>query len=336
MHKSEIEEFARNFFKAANEFVDQSPVSFALQLSNKNVEVFLNADDGLTRYIQNAFLPVIADNADFSLAIWRSNLRTGLPKLDWAQNYLKHDNLIPITLTHKYRIAFDKSQGFIYLYDTETRRGAIWIAEDSQISLNSFVTPFRVIFSWMAESFGGEIIHASAVSKNGNGLIINGPSGSGKSTLALLCALAGLDFIADDVVLYHDGFINAIYRYAKVERNSSPCDLTGFNIFQMEPTKDAKNILDLKQLGEKFIPFARASALILPIFTHLNQHARITPAIAIRLIAPNSLRELMGGTPSNFKNLVNLTRKVPSYRIALSMDNSRNVESINSILTEIS
>jgi hypothetical protein len=336
MLKSEIEDFARDFFNAADEFVGQSPEKFTLTLGRKTVEVYLNEIDGLSQHIKNAFFPVISERSDFSLTIWRSNTRAELPSLDWARNYLTHDILLPIAITFPYRVAFDKSQGFIFLYDTTTKRGAIWVAEDSKISLNSFVTPFRMIFSWMAESFGGELIHASAISKNGNGVIINGPSGSGKSTLALLCALAGFNFIADDVVLYHDRLIYALYRYAKVNGENSPCDLSGFNLFQMTQTKDAKKILDLTQLGEKFVSSSIANAVVLPIFAHLNQHARIPPSIAIQLLAPNSLRELMGGTPYNFKNLVDLTRAIPAYRIALSKDNLKNVETVVSIFAELS
>ena len=42
------------------------------------------------------------------------------------------------------------------------------------------------------------ILHASAVSLNGRGLLILGPSGSGKSTLALQLMAWGADLVADD------------------------------------------------------------------------------------------------------------------------------------------
>ena len=308
MSEAEVELFAHQFFSAATEYVGEYPETFTITLAEKTVQVWLNEKDALSSHIRNAFIPGNTNATDFTLEIWRTSPRSQLPNLGWAREYLAHDNLVPASLTNPYRVAFDKSQGFIYLYDRVNKRGAIWIAEDAKISLNSLVTPFRIIFSWMAESFGGEVIHASAISKNGKGLIINGPSGSGKSTLALLCALDDFDFIADDVVLYHDGLIWAIYRYAKVDPN---------------------------QLGDKFVACAKVDALILPIFAHLNQHAPISPAIAIKLLAPNSLRELMGGTPYNFKNLVDLTRHIPSYRIALSTDNIKNVSAVNSILAEL-
>lgn len=46
----------------------------------------------------------------------------------------------------------------------------------------------------------GEMIHASAVSADGRGLLIFGPSGSGKSTLALEMIALGAGLVADDQV----------------------------------------------------------------------------------------------------------------------------------------
>jgi len=42
-------------------------------------------------------------------------------------------------------------------------------------------------------------VHASAVSRDGAGILFSGPSGSGKSTLAYACARAGFSFVTDDV-----------------------------------------------------------------------------------------------------------------------------------------
>ncbi|MFV0408395.1 MAG: HPr kinase/phosphorylase [Paracoccus sp. (in: a-proteobacteria)] len=48
---------------------------------------------------------------------------------------------------------------------------------------------------------GDEILHASAVSVNGRGVLIVGPSGSGKSTLALQLLAFGGVLISDDRVI---------------------------------------------------------------------------------------------------------------------------------------
>lgn len=53
----------------------------------------------------------------------------------------------------------------------------------------------------MSLNEGSNIIHATAVSLNGRGVLIMGPSGSGKSGLALELMGYGADLVSDDRVL---------------------------------------------------------------------------------------------------------------------------------------
>lgn len=48
-------------------------------------------------------------------------------------------------------------------------------------------------------------VHASAVSREGHGVLLNGPSRSGKSTIALACARRGFSIVSDDVVYLTGG-----------------------------------------------------------------------------------------------------------------------------------
>jgi ABC-type cobalamin/Fe3+-siderophores transport system ATPase subunit len=188
----------------------------------------------------------------------------------------------------------------------------------------------------MAESFEGEIIHASAISCDKKGLVINGPSGSGKSTLALLCAQSGFNMLADDVVLFSDGQISAIYNYAKIDPRTSPLDVSGIDTFQVEHSFTAKKIFHINHFNENFYNPVVASAIIFPIFAHMNHFERINSKIALKILAPNCLRELMGGSSVNFKQLSQLVQSIPSYRVAVSTNNEKNLDSINQILSELS
>ena len=53
----------------------------------------------------------------------------------------------------------------------------------------------------MSLTEGSRIVHATAVSVNGRGVLIMGPSGSGKSSLALELMAYGADLVSDDRVL---------------------------------------------------------------------------------------------------------------------------------------
>jgi hypothetical protein len=285
--------------------------------------------------VGKAFIEDDSENPEFTLQIWRSTEALELPSLTWAYKFLSSDHSIAFSLTEPFRIAFDKSQNLIFVYDTVGKKGCIWIGPDQQISLNSFVTPFRLMLSWMAEDFEAEIVHASSVCFGDKGLLINGPSGSGKSTLALLCLLNGHPMMADDVVLVEGNRIYSIYKYAKVDASKNPLDISRITTFKMDDSQNSKVIIDLEQFGDKFIQQSGLSAIVLPIFAHLNHFEKLSSADAIKLIAPNSLRELMGGSANNFKRLVKIVSSVPVYRIALSTNNRKNMASLAELVRSL-
>jgi len=336
MTNSTIEDFVNNFFKQSSRYTEQFSEQFSASLGRNSMSIWANPSDVIGELTKNSLIASAAIQAEFSLEIWRTEPGHDLPDLTWARDYLTTDRVVPTELTHPYRIAFDKSQGFIYVYDTIKKHGAIWVAADNQISLYSFITPFRLMFSWMADGFDAEIVHASGIAHDGRGAIINGPSGSGKSTLALLCALKGMSMAADDVVLFDKGDMYAVYNYAKVDPRTSPLDISAFETFQLEQTPVAKNIIHLENFGSRFVKKAPVAAIIFPIFAHINHFERINPKIAINLLAPNSLRELMGGSPTNFKRLLNLARDIPAFRVAVSTNNEKNLDSVHKIFAEIS
>ena len=57
------------------------------------------------------------------------------------------------------------------------------------------------VFTLAARALGLVPLHAGCVGLRQRGLLLIGDSGAGKSTLTLQCALAGLDFLAEDSVL---------------------------------------------------------------------------------------------------------------------------------------
>ena len=336
MTNSTIESFVSSFFKQSSRYADEFSDEFAVTLGQVSVAIRANLRDRIGSLTKNSLIPADSTSPSFSLEIWRTTNHIELPDLVWARDYLATDRVVAAELTYPYRVAFDKSQGFIYVYDTIKAHGAIWVASDDQISLNSFITPFRMMFSWMADGFDAEIVHASGIAHEGHGAVINGPSGSGKSTLALLSALNGLSMVADDVVLYDKGQMYAVYNYAKVDPRTSPLDISAYTTFQLEQTPIAKNILHLDNFGPRFVKKSPVSAVIFPIFAHINHFEKISPKIAINLLAPNSLRELMGGTPANFKRLLTMVRDIPAYRVAVSTNNDKNLDSVRRIFAEVS
>jgi hypothetical protein len=81
-------------------------------------------------------------------------------------------------------------------------------------------TPFRLQFSWIADTFDAELVHAAAVNHLGRTSLISGLSGSGKSTLTHFLHLAGAEIISDDFVLVEGSFVSSPYTRTKLHRSS--------------------------------------------------------------------------------------------------------------------
>jgi hypothetical protein len=336
MSSAQIHDFAQYFIDSSRIYSEKFSQCFVGILGKETVKISANLDSLVGQLVEKSLIHSNDIVPKFTLEIWRSKNEIQLPDLSWAAEYLGNDRLLPFEITKPYKIAFDRSQGLIYFYDPVSKHASVWVDDDKRVSPASFITPFRIIFSWMAESFGGEIIHASAISRDKKGLIINGPSGSGKSTLALLCAQGGYNLLADDVVLFSDGLIWAIYNYGKIDPRTNPLDVSNIETFQVDNSLNAKKIFHLSHFNENFFDPIAVRAIIFPIFAHMNHFERINSKVALKILAPNCLRELMGGSSQNFKQLSDLVQSFPSYRVAVSTNNEKNLNSISKILSELS
>jgi hypothetical protein len=326
-------EFANDFLATSNKYTERNSKVNTFSLGNESVQLFLNDETEVGTLIRSAFIES-QSRPSFTLQIWDSSKGDSLPDLSWARLYLKRDSIIPYSMTAHYKVAFDRSQGFIFVYDSVNNIGSVWIRDHSQVDLASFITPFRLMMSWMADKFGGEIIHASAIGVGNKGVLINGPTGSGKSTLGLYAALQGYKILADDVALLFSSRIFSVYSRAKAQSSSTPVSLRGLKTIEIQGSINGKTIIPLNNFGQNFIQCIDLNVLILPIFAHLNHFERIRPSTALKLLAPNSLRELMGGSTDNFARLSHLTRTTPVYRLALSDNLDINFRNLLQIVEE--
>ncbi len=91
--------------------------------------------------------------------------------------------------------------GALTFYDRERRAGLYWAADAPALAACQEAAPLRNVLRWIAVDHGGEIVHAAAVGRGEDGVLILGAKGAGKSTTSLACMLEGLDFVADDFCL---------------------------------------------------------------------------------------------------------------------------------------
>jgi len=334
---NKCESFCEEFFRRAKRFTEAYGSVSNIKIGSKTVELNCNSNSYFGKLISGAFIPNENPDqtSDFSIHIWDSSFPDLLPDFTWAEEHIYSNSVIDYQLTRPYRVLFDRGQGMISVFNTETGVGGIWMRDHSQLDPRCFVAPFRTLLSWIAESFNGEIIHASGITVDGCAVLISGPSGSGKSSLALFAALEGHGIISDDAVLYEEGFISPIYSRAKVERNNNILDTSKLVTYELINSPSGKNILELSNFGVNFVKKAQLKCFIFSNVSDLGEIKRIQSGPAADLLIEHSLRELFGGLPTNKIRLALLLKKYPSFRQTLSGNIKQDFHALISAINSI-
>jgi len=301
--------------------------------------VGLRTDDDLAHLIAGAFLPacgsVAADRPRFSLAVARHGEPLRLPPAVWADEWTRSARVVPAEITHPYRVFLDRQVGVAYAVDRSTGRAAVWVRRADELDLRSFITPFRLALSWLAGTFGAEVVHASAAVVDDRAIAFSGASGSGKSTLAIGLGLAGHRFVSDDCLLLHDGVAYAVFARAKVDDHSAAIVGTaarGLPLSRLPDTPRAKRFLAVDALGDAFAPQFALHAWGFPVLGLGTGHYRLAERRAFRLLAADSLREIFGGGPVNRLRLAREIRRVPGYRLLVGESMTENAEVVRAAL----
>jgi len=334
-NRDEILYFCEEFLRQSEIYRDAHTTPKTIAIGPKNLRLFSDNTTKLGNLISDAFLATGSDSADGELVVWNSFFGLKVPDIFWTRNYTHPTFEVPNLENSNFRVAIDRHQGFIYVFNKATLKGAIWTKDIHEVHMGSFITPFRIFISWFANTFDGEVVHASAVEINGCGLLLNGPSGSGKSTLAIYAGLHGAKILADDVVLIHGDNLYAIYSRCKLIKNRLSPSTSTLKRLPFEDFESQKEIIDLYSFGENFIKRSVLRALVFPIIAEMDVYKRIESATALRIFAPNTLAELFGGNAHNFFKLIKITKNYPSFRQGLSGDLAADLKTLTSIAAEL-
>jgi hypothetical protein len=304
----------------------------AARLGPMSMNIGFQTQDHLATFIREAFLTRPADAAPtdagpLELVIARAGELDRLPPMEWAREWIDSGSVIAQEITYPYRIFIDRQVGIVYVLDQKAGRGVVWIRRESELDLRSFITPFRLMLSWMANLFDGEVVHASAAVVDGMGIAMSGASGSGKSTLAIALGLAGHGFIADDCVLIHGGRIHAVYARAKLDDHAA--SLIGshrLELSRLPNTPRSKGYFQVDQFGAQFVADLALASWVFPTLSTKAAYYRLAQRRAYRRLSVDSLREVFGGSTRNNLRLAASVRGLPSFRVLLSTSMAENID----------
>lgn len=244
--------------------------------------------------------------------------------------------------------------------------GAVFHLPDaSRIASSERAAPLREALQLLMAPHGRWMTHAGAVGRRGHGVLLAGRGGSGKSTLALSCALAGMEFVADDYVLLETGppVAHAMQSTAKLTEDSATLlglgeeaiDPAGF-----EPTLEgpAKALVEIRRLAPSTMRRQlRVGAVIAPVLpspsSRFVSHTAtkreldafdgraepllrpISAARGLRAIGPSTILQSGFRVAASLAALAELVRQVPSYELELSADPVANAKAVDGLVAEL-
>jgi hypothetical protein len=288
----------------------------------------------IANLIIGAFIENIEIESEFIISIymlddfdfWKKEFEESMPSMNLEIPF-------PYKVTSPFRIFVCESQSQIYLFDTINKQGIILLRETNFLDTRSYITPFRLMVSWIVDNINGEVIHASAISKNGHALVISGEKSSGKSTLALASVMAGGEIISDDAVILSNKRVYAIYTRAKIDLENIYTQTLIKYSFNLKDRLDAKNIFPLLSLGSRFVVSADVQSIIVPKRSDITMLTAQQKAKCQKSFVENSLREIFGGDEVN---IARLNQIVDLFDLAILETSSNMRSNIDILFKELS
>jgi hypothetical protein len=175
-----------------------------------------------------------------------------------------------------------------------------------------------------------QVCHAAAVAHDGAAALLVGAGGAGKSTTALACAIAGADYLGDDLVLVEPGGVNgerepAVHAlFATAKLNADSARAVGAGAWpRLGVTPKRKDVF---AVGEK-LRVVRSAQLVTMIVLSPSEPGRSQPARIpipklVGAMAPMALPlAWRAGTPATWlATAASLARRLPAYCLPVNWD----------------
>ena len=174
-----------------------------------------------------------------------------------------------------------------------------------------------------------QVMHVGAVAFAGRGVLLVGLGGAGKTTSTLACALAGADFLGDDVCVVEVGADPAeparVYSlYATVKLNADSASRLGAGTWPRLGTTPWNKVVAGLPAGMRVVASAPIAAIVVlaPPGSHPARASELRSAQAVRAIAATGASPASGAMNPTlwFSLATRLVRRAPVMRLALTWD----------------
>ncbi len=238
------------------------------------------------------------------------------------------------------QLFFQPWQRQIFLYSRSKRTGIYWVNKSEDVPWWECTFSFRIIFHLWTQDLPAQLIHAGAMAKNGEAVLITGKSGSGKSTSCLNLLRAGYDYLGDDYVwveLADNLTVFTLYQTAKIEPENLEERFLDWKPFIRNKADylQQKAIFDIKDLFPKAaISSAVLKAVLLPtVFDQdYTSFKRTNPVNALMAMAPTTLHHLPHNRDISYQKMITISSKLTCYNWCLGRETNQFITSFDDFL----
>ncbi|MEX1047628.1 MAG: hypothetical protein WD757_01695 [Actinomycetota bacterium] len=316
---------------------------FAFRVAGAVVQLRF-AGDALADQMTRAFSHIQADayaDPDFIVQLWDSDSTGVTPPVAFDAGGVEPGGLSP---RHLWRGSDGRmgvaqpGEGSLSLIEPATARGLFWFHDAAKLPFWEVASPLRLVLGWWLAARGTPLIHAGAVGRGGEGVLLVGRGGSGKSTTALSCA-ASMQFVSDDYAVLVPGIrpeVHSLYCSGKLEPD---------NLHRVGYAADMPWNADRLE-NEKavvFVPEVAPDSVVASLQTRAVAASRIgagssttyhplPAAKAFAALAASTILQITGSRDEGLGPMAELLGSVPCYALELGNEAAEIPETINRLL----
>jgi hypothetical protein len=269
-----------------------------------------------------------AGKAGLEILVWES-ATSGImpPPPPWNRSQVSYRGEITGWESERIAVNFNGEQCLVSLLHRPSQRAIFWIRDAADLPYWETCAPFRTLFHWWSSTFGGQIAHAAAVGRDGEGVLLVGRGGRGKSSTAAACVDAGMEYVGDDYILLvrePRPTAHSLYHCAKIHTNFLRSALPSWSprvAAQIGP--DRKSLIYLHEcLPSQIRRRLAIRAVLMPRIT-ASPVARIVrerQSLGVLAAAPSTMFQLPDARQQSLSFFAGLARQLPAYTLYLGTD----------------
>lgn len=237
------------------------------------------------------------------------------------------------------RAAYPYQQHVWQVLDQESGIGVHLARSPEDLPLWHAGSPLRQHLHWLLQQQGKRIAHAATLGEAGRGILLLGSGGAGKSGTTLAGIAAGLQTVGDDYVALGGtptAVATPLFRIVKQDRRG----LAQVGDLQQKTADLPENWMRKVEFDptamfpDCFADALEIRALVLPRIARAERphFAAVSGGEAMRTLIPTNLLQFPGEPDDGMAYYADLVRRLPAYRLELSMDTRKNGDALRAFV----